>query len=164
MFYVRDCEITYQNRVIARLTPLPLGFLREVEDTLRDFTTADDFDDEHREALKAEYDEGFEAGKKDGRQDAENALDDEREKIHNKGFELGRARALADVANASDAARVETLLQALQEMHNALLPLWHGFEEPGKFKRRPAKTSEIKSAAQACCSTARIAVNKFRGE
>jgi len=164
MFDITGDELFFKNRPVARLNQIDLSFRRALEDALLDYCTADDFESEHAEALKIEYDDGFAAGVKDGEEEASNKFDDDREAIHTKGFEEGRASVLRDLEHAADAKRVESLLQALAVIHDKLLPLHLGFKQEGQFRSRPAKTSEIKSAASSCCAMARMAINIFRAE
>jgi len=163
-FEIEGDTLWYVGRPVAKMLTMSLAFRRALEDDIRDYTTADDFEEDHAVALKSEYEEGFEAGKVDERKDWENRLDDEREKLDAKGFEAGHAQGIKDAGFAADAARVEILLCALQEIHNAIQPLWLGVEESGKYKRRAAKTSEVKRAAQNACAAARRALNGYRQE
>jgi len=49
MFDITDTEIVFQNRTVATLKPLSLGFRRDLEDAIRDYCTADDFEEDHAE-------------------------------------------------------------------------------------------------------------------
>lgn len=168
MLTLEHDRICFHGRTVADIRrDLPLATLRHMED---EFVAALDEqerrwqEDEHAKACKEQYEEGFEAGKEEGADAAKEELAKREAEIDEAGFERGYNAALADVRRSADVDRVQAVLEALREIHNALLPVHLGFEEEGKFRRRPAKLSEAKKLASSACAAARRALLAFETE
>lgn len=164
MFDIENDHLFLEGRPVAALLSLSRAARRNLDDVILDYTSPDDMETDHAKEMEAALDEAFEEGRKDEREEWKNRIDDEREKIEAKGFEDGHAQGILDAGKASDAARVQILLLALQEMHNLIQPLWQGVEESGSYKRRTAQVGETKRAAQSACSAAHRALNAYRAD
>ena len=160
-----DCygdEIIYDGRTIAILASnLPASFVEEVRSELQGFETELERDSRNQQAIDAACEEAKEAGIEEGKNDAQNEFEDKLEKAEADAFEAGRAQALKDLNASKDVARISALLQAMRDVHNTIQPLWQGYEEPGKYKKRNAKIGETKRAAQSACAAIHRAINAF---
>lgn len=164
MFDVFADDVVFEGHTIGRLLPeLSVAMRAKIADSYDDRFSQEDMDEAVELARKESFDEGRDEGLEEATKAAKANLDDKVAEADDAGFDRGYAAGMAESANASDAAKVMALIEALQAIHNRLLPLYLGIEEPGKFKRRAPKVSEMKFAANSCCAEARRAVNQFRG-
>lgn len=164
MFDVFADDVVFEGFTVARLLPtLSTAMRAKIADSYDDRFSQEEMDEAVELARKESFDEGRDEGLEEGEKKAKAEFDDEVAKVDDAAFERGYAAGMVESANASDAAKVMALINTLQAIHNRLLPLYLGIEEPDKFKRRAPKVSEVKAAANTCCAEARMAVNQFRG-
>lgn len=169
MFTLEHDRIRFAGKTIADLrSDVPIATLRHMED---EFAGALDEQErrwregEHDKALKAEYDEGFEAGKEEGAAEVEEKFEAEKAELDAKAFARGYEAAMKDLEHPKDFDRVQAVVQALREVHDALMPLYLGFAAPdGVGRRRNPKISEVKRIASRACADAKMAVNQFEAD
>lgn len=164
MFDIENDRLFLEGRPVAVLLPLSFSVRRDLDDVISDYITPDELESNHAKEIEAARDEAFADGKLDEREEWKNKIEEEREAINAKGFQDGHAQGIVDAGHATDAARVQILLLALQELHNTIQPLWQGIEVLGHYKRRTANVGETKRAAQSACAAAHRALNAYRAD
>ena len=169
MFTLEHDRICFAGKTIADLrSDVPIATLRHMEDEFAGALDEQERRWQEREqdiALRAEYDDGFEAGKEEGAAEAEEKFEAEKAELDAKAFARGYEAAMKDLEHPKDFDRVQAVVQALRAVHDALMPLYLGFAAPdGIGRRRNPKISEIKRIASKACADAKMAVNQFEAD
>lgn len=149
-------EIILEGVTIAKFTGSGWPSLRERAMSIMDGAEADMIsEDEHIETVMRAEADSYSSGRHDGREEAIVEVEKIRDKYFDEGYDAGRAAVLTAIERASDAKRVEALLNAVSEAHDVLFKITN--------QRYPAaKISALKRCAIGALSEIRLAINAYR--
>ena len=155
MLELYGTELVFDGVTIGKLTG---GWptRRERVEAMLDGLSPDWVDsDAHSKECDERYDNGRDDGIEEGRKEMEGETKQKVSDAYDEGFDAGRADALVDMERAGDAVRLDALIRAVSEAHDALFKVVHQHYTT-------AKLGEITRQAVSACSTLRLAVNAWR--